>query len=73
MGIAHDSTWPGSALVGDARSVLRSAVEGAIAIRALAVEPKFLDDLIEAHHVNQRKKARLVVGNPDRAVQFSIL
>jgi hypothetical protein len=58
-------------LVGDARSVLRSAVEGTIAIRALAVEPKFLDDLIEAHHVNQRKKARLVVGNPDYAATYS--
>lgn len=57
-------------LVGDARSVLRSAVEGAIAIRALAVEPKFLDELIEAYHVNQRKKARLVVGNPDYAAAY---
>jgi hypothetical protein len=58
-------------LVGDARSVLRSAVEGPIAIRALAVEPKFLDELIEAHHLNQRKKARLVVGNPDYAATYS--
>jgi hypothetical protein len=58
-------------LVGDARGVLRSAVEGAIATRALAVEPKFLDELIEAHHVNQRKKARLVVDNPDYAATYS--
>lgn len=58
-------------LVGDARSVLRSAVEGAIAIRALAVEPKFLDELIEAHRVNQRKKARLLVSNPDYAATCS--
>ena len=57
-------------LVGDARSVLRSSVECAIAIRALAVEPKFLDEIIEAHHVNQRKKALLVVGNPDYAATY---
>lgn len=57
-------------LVGDARSVLRSAVEGAIAIRALAAEPKFLNELIEAHHVNQSKKARLVVDNPDYAATY---
>jgi hypothetical protein len=58
-------------LVGDARSVLRSAVEGAIAIRALAAEPKFLDELIEAHHVSQRKKAGLIVRNPDYAATYS--
>lgn len=43
-------------LVGDARAVLRSAVEGAIALNALAAEPRFLDQLIEAHHFQQRKK-----------------
>jgi len=51
-------------LVGDARSVLRSAVEGAIAMSALAKEPKFLDDLVEAHYFNLRKKARLVMNDP---------
>ena len=58
-------------LVGDARGVLRSAVEGAIAIRTLAAEPKFLDELIEAHHFNQRKKARLVVNDPTYAAAYS--
>ena len=58
-------------LVGDARSVLRSAVEGTIAVRALAKEPKFLDELIEAHHLNARKKARLVLGNPNYAANYS--
>ncbi len=52
-------------LVGDARAVLRSAVEGAIALNALANDATFLDQLIEAHQLHQRKKARLVLSNPD--------
>jgi Family of unknown function (DUF5677) len=52
-------------LVGDARTVLRSAVEGAIALNALANDPKFVDQLIEAHHFNQRKTARRLLKEPD--------
>ena len=58
-------------LVGDARTVLRSAVEGAIALNALANDPTFLDQLCEAHYVNQRKKARLVLANPDYRTTYS--
>ena len=58
-------------LVGDARTVLRSAVEGAIALNALAADPKFLDQLIDAHHFDQRKKARLVLNNPEYRTAYS--
>lgn len=52
-------------LVGDARTVLRSAVEGAIALNALANDPTFVDQLVEAHHFNQRKRARQLLSDPD--------
>jgi Family of unknown function (DUF5677) len=51
-------------LIGDARAVLRSGVEGTIAIYALAADPSFVDDLIEAHYYNQRKAARLLLADP---------
>jgi Family of unknown function (DUF5677) len=50
-------------LVSDARVVLRSAVEGTIALNALANDPAFLDQLIEAHYYNQRKTARVILGD----------
>lgn len=52
-------------LIGDARTVLRSGFEGAIAIQALVADPAFVQRLIEAHHLNQRKVARLLLANPD--------
>ncbi len=58
-------------LVGDARAVLRSAVEGAIALNALANDPAFLEQLCEAHYLNQRKKARLILNNPDYRTTYS--
>jgi Family of unknown function (DUF5677) len=58
-------------LAGDARSVLRSGVEGAIAIHALGSDPSFVDRLIEAHHVSQRKTARLLLANPDYMASYS--
>jgi hypothetical protein len=58
-------------LVGDARTVLRSGVEGAIAIHALGSDASFVDRLIEAHYVNQRKSARLLLGNPDYLKSYS--
>jgi hypothetical protein len=59
-------------LVGDARTVLRSAVEGAIAVNALANDPTFLDKLCEAYHLNQRKRAQLVLNNPDYRKIYSV-
>ena len=54
----------GMGLVGDARAVLRTAVEGAIALNALADDPTFLDPLIDAKYVDIRKLARLVLNYP---------
>lgn len=51
-------------MLGDARVVLRSAVEGAIALNALANDAAFVDQLIAAHRLNQRKIARLTLNNP---------
>jgi Family of unknown function (DUF5677) len=58
-------------LIGDARTVLRSGFEGAIAIHALAADPAFVQRLIDAHHVNQRKIARLMLGNPQYLATYS--
>jgi hypothetical protein len=58
-------------LISDARVVLRSAVEGAIAINALANDATFLDTLIEAHFYNQRKTARLVLDDPIYRANYS--
>jgi hypothetical protein len=41
-----------------------TAVEGAIALNALANDASFLDQLIEAHYYNQRKTARLILNDP---------
>ena len=58
-------------LIGDARTVLRSGIEGAIAIHALAADPTFVQRLIEAHHINQRKIARLLLNNPQYLARCS--
>jgi Family of unknown function (DUF5677) len=58
-------------LIGDARTVLRSATEGVIAIYAITADPDFVQRLIDAHHVNQRKVARLVRSNPNYAATCS--
>lgn len=47
--------------VPDARVVLRSAVEGAIAINALAKDEGFVDQMVEAHHRSQRTLARVQI------------
>jgi hypothetical protein len=52
-------------MLGDARVVLRSAVEGAIALNALANDAGFVDQLVTAHRFNQRKIARLTLNSPD--------
>lgn len=46
-------------LVPDARAVLRSAVECAIAIHALADDAGFWERMVEAHHRDARKSARI--------------
>ena len=48
-------------LVPDARVVLRSAVEGAIAIHALAKDAGFVEQMIEAHYRSQRTQARVLL------------
>jgi len=58
-------------LISDARVVLRSAVEGVIAINALANDATFLDKLIEAHYYNQRKMARGVLNDPIYRAYYS--
>jgi hypothetical protein len=58
-------------LISDARVVLRSAVEGAIALNALANDAAFLDTLIEAHYYNQRKAARVVLDDPLYKAHYS--
>jgi hypothetical protein len=58
-------------LMGDARTVLRSGCEGAIAIHALAADASFVQRLIDAHYVNQRKIARSLLGNPQYLATYS--
>lgn len=50
-------------LLGDARALLRSAIEGAIALNALNKDAEFLSQLTDAHQFNLRKKARLILKN----------
>ena len=52
-------------MLSDARVVLRSAVEAAIALHGLEGDNKFIDQLVEDHRLHQRKVARLVLGNPN--------
>jgi hypothetical protein len=58
-------------MVSNARILLRSGVESAIAICALSKDDSLVDQMIEAHHLNQRKYARLVVTNPDYLAHYS--
>jgi len=51
-------------LISDARTVLRGGFEGAIAIQALGNDPGFVQCLIDAHHIDQRKMARLILNHP---------
>jgi hypothetical protein len=58
-------------MLSDARVVLRSAVEGAIALHGLEGDNTFIDQLVEAHRIYQRKIARLVLTNPDYKASHS--
>ena len=51
-------------MTGDARAVLRTAVEGVIAIHALAASPAFLDRLEGQDQANQRVLAMVVSDEP---------
>jgi hypothetical protein len=62
---------PERGLISDARVVLRSGVEGAIALNALANEATFLDVLIEAHYYNQRKTANVILSDPAYGAEHS--
>jgi hypothetical protein len=55
-------------LIGDARTVLRSAIEGTH--RDLCARPHLRQRLIEAHHTNQRKIAHLLLGNQQRLATY---
>jgi hypothetical protein len=57
-------------LTGDANAVLRSAVETAIALNALANDPAFVNELIGAHRLNQQKLAGVVLNNPDYRASY---
>ena len=58
-------------MLADARTVLRSAVEGAIALNAIANDPTFDQKLIEAHLNFQRRTANVVLSEPDYRGQHS--
>jgi Family of unknown function (DUF5677) len=59
-------------MVPGGRIELRAGVESAISLHALANnDPGFVDQMIEAHHFNQRRLARVVLGNPDYVATYS--
>ncbi len=58
-------------MLADARVVLRGAVEGAIALNALANDATFDLQLIGAHHHNQRKIARILLNTPVYRERYS--
>ena len=58
-------------LLGDARAVIRSATEGALALYAISTKPDFIDKLVEAKHYDDRKKARVFIGDTDFNAQLS--
>jgi len=58
-------------LVADARAVVRAGVESTIAIYALSSDAAFVDKLVEAHHYNQRKAARILLDNPDYLAAYN--
>ncbi len=61
----------GKGMLSDARVVLRSAVEGAIAMHAIAKDSTFIERLEEAHHADERQLANLVLNTPDYKKFFS--
>jgi Family of unknown function (DUF5677) len=53
------------AMIGDARTVLRSAAEHAIALAAVAADPTFVDRLVAAHRKHQLTTARILLEDVD--------
>jgi hypothetical protein len=53
------------AMIGDARTALRSAAEHAIALIAVAADSTFLDRLVAAHRKHQLTTARILLGDAD--------
>jgi hypothetical protein len=53
------------AMVGDARALLRGASEDAIALVALAADPKFVDRFVAAHRKHQLTVARQLLADAD--------
>jgi hypothetical protein len=53
------------AMIGDARTVLRSAAEHAIALVAVAADPTFVDRLVAAHRKHQLTTARILLEDTD--------
>ena len=58
-------------LIPDTRTLVRSGVESAIALHALANDIGFIDKMIEAHHLHQRKVARIVLDTPAYLENYS--
>jgi hypothetical protein len=53
------------AMLSDARTVLRSATEHAIALAAVAADPMFVDRLVAAHRKHQATTARQLLGDAE--------
>lgn len=58
-------------LIPDTRTVLRSGVESAIAIHAVANDGAFVQRLIEAHHREQRLAANVLLANTAYLAMYS--
>jgi Family of unknown function (DUF5677) len=75
--VRTDQTFQGALLMAErgmvpnARILLRSGVESAIAICALAKDDSLVEQMIAAHHLNQRKYARICLDNPTYRESYS--
>jgi hypothetical protein len=58
-------------MIADARILVRSAVESAIACVALSADETFVDRLVEAHHKNRGSVARELLGDRDYSQRYS--
>ena len=58
-------------MVSNARILVRGGIESAIALCALSKDEAFVDQMIAANRLHQRKIARVVLDNPDYAATFS--
>jgi hypothetical protein len=58
-------------MVSNARILVRGGIESAIAICALSKDETFVDQMIAAHRLHQRKMALVVLENADYAATYS--